>query len=86
MTIINGKIEKIERKMAGTDYEKDEVVIRLNDDEHCKVEFRGVLMMKALKPFREGDYIQAAVKHEGKESKASGIWYNNLIAKSVKAI
>lgn len=86
MNIINGKIEKIERKMANTEFEKGEVIIRLNDDEQCKVEFRGVLMMKALNSFKEGDYIQTAVKHEGKESKASGIYYNNLIAKSIKAI
>lgn len=86
MNIINGKILKIERKLANTDFEKDEVVIRLSDDEQCKVEFRGVLMMKALKAFREGDYIQAAVKHEGKVSKSTGIYYNNLIAKSIKPL
>lgn len=84
MNIIHGEITKIEKTFHNTDFEKNEVFVKMPDEEECKVEFRGRVMMNLLKGFEPGDIVQVAVKYEGKHSKSSGIYYNNMIAKSIK--
>lgn len=83
MTTIKGTIEHIEyRDTAG--HKKKVVTLVPDHRQRAFVEFRG-FMMDELAPYKENDEIQVSVVLEGKISKNSGIQYNNLVAKEVKA-
>lgn len=83
MNSITGKIDTIELETLGSNQKKILTLIP-DSGELCRIEFRGSTIMKMLDDVKKGDRVEIAVKFEGKVSKSSGIWSNNLVAKELK--
>ena len=86
MSIITGKIEKIEDGTTSSEHQKKIVTINSEDNQKSFIEFRGPIMIGLLDEFQENDTVIIPIKYDGKVSKGSGMRYNNLVAASIKLV
>lgn len=84
-TPLTGYIDTIQDRRTGpAEYDKKVVKLKMPDKQVVFVEFRSDTVLKKLKNFFNGERVTIDVSHEGKESKTTGVPYNNIVAHDIK--
>ncbi|WP_028376022.1 hypothetical protein [Leeuwenhoekiella sp. MAR_2009_132] len=86
MKIYTGTIVEISKlDPDGTGHQKRKIQLEEEGNQISFIEFNGARMLAVLSEFKEGDNVLVAAVNKGSVSK-SGARYNNIIAKSIKAV
>ncbi|WP_127846173.1 hypothetical protein [Psychroflexus aestuariivivens] len=85
MQTLTGNIKEINTDDS-VSFPKKILELQMPFGESAFIEFRGTIMTRLLEDFDQNELVQINIVLQGSISKKSGLFYNNLVARTIKSV